>query len=190
MFQVGRAERNGIEMPSARRFIEAFRQAGEVARAHGRRLTYSGARLGIVTDRFCQAPGRSFAVTPMGEVSSCYEVSEPSDARSGSFFWGRYDEDTSAYVLDEARRMEQTRMTIHGKAGCTGCFCKWHCAGDCSAKLAHLGDPTDTTQSPRCEINRALTRDQLVRALRRGSDVLPRTPSNHQERHEGPQRSP
>lgn len=171
VFSVGRAERNGLGSPSARAFVTAFRKANLLARNLGRRLTYSGARLGQVTDRFCEAPGRSFAVTPSGHVSSCYEVSDAADRRYDTFFWGEFDRDQQRFVLDEERRKAQTQMTVHGKAGCSDCFCKWHCAGDCSAKLAHLGDPLDTSANPRCEVNRLLTRDQLVRAIRNGEGL-------------------
>jgi uncharacterized protein len=166
VFPVGRAARNDLTAPEARRFIASYRRAELVATKHGRRLTYSGARLGTITDRFCGAPGRSFAVTPTGAVSSCYEISEEDDPRADDFFWGRYDAKADTFLLDEERRSAQSDMTVHGKSGCSDCFCKWHCAGDCSAKLASLGDARDTSVNPRCVVNRALTRDQLVRAIR------------------------
>lgn len=172
VFPVGRAEGHDAEVPAAQRFVAAFRSAAEVARARGRRLSYSGARLGVLTDRFCEAAGRSFAVTPEGAVSSCYEISDDKDERADVFFWGRFDPATQRFELDEDRRRKQTRLSVWGKPHCQSCFCKWHCAGDCSAKLAQLGDATDTARNPRCEVNRALTRDQLVRALKHGPDVL------------------
>lgn len=164
VFPVGRSDGQDDITPDSKIFIQAFRQASAVARRHGRELEYSGARLGVMTDRFCEAAGRSFAVTPTGEVSSCYEVTEPKDTRAELFFWGRYDKETQTFDLDETRRRKQRRLTVHNKPNCQTCFCKWHCAGDCTAKLAYLGDPLDTAGSPRCEVNRALTRDQLLRA--------------------------
>jgi uncharacterized protein len=166
VFPVGRAARNDLAAPEARRFIASYRRAEAIAREHGRKLTYSGARLGTISDRFCGAPGRSFAVTPSGAVSSCYEISEEDDPRANAFFWGQYDAEENAFLLDEERRIAQSTMTVHGKVGCADCFCKWHCAGDCSAKLASLGDARDTSLNPRCVVNRTLTRDQLVRAIR------------------------
>ncbi len=168
VFSVGRAERDGVAAPEASAFIEAFRAGAAVARAGGRTLRYSGARLGVITDRFCEAAGRSFAVTPDGAVSSCYEVSDPEDPRAATFNWGVYDA-TEGFLLDEAKRRAQARFGVHHKPHCEGCFCKWHCAGDCAAKVEHLGD---AALSPRCEVNRALTRDQLLRALAYGEDAL------------------
>ncbi len=180
VFPSGRAGRNQMSIPRGTAFVEAFRRAAKIAKSRGRELTYSGARLGKVTDRFCEAAGRSFAVTPSGDVSSCYEVSENTDPRNEGFFWGSYDAENHSFDLDEERRKTQTQMTVHGKPHCSTCFCKWHCAGDCSAKLAQLGDPRDTSLNPRCEVNRALTRDQLILALRRGSDI-PRDRSHPDE---------
>ena len=52
-------------------------------------------------------------------------------------------------------------LTVEHKQGCDTCFCRWSCAGECSAKLADAGDAWDARDHPRCDINRALTLDQM-----------------------------
>jgi len=181
VFPAGRAERGAVGTPTAEAFIAAFREARAVAVERGRRLSYSGARLGLTTDRFCHAPGTSFAVTPEGRVTSCYEATDPGDPRLDPFFWGRYESASGRFVLDEARRAEQTRWTVHHQPGCADCFCKWTCAGDCPAKRVHSGEPRDPARSARCAVNRALTRDQLLRALQQGRTLRPLTAAESEE---------
>jgi uncharacterized protein len=176
VFAAGRAARHQVAAPSVSAFIAAFRAARAVAARHGRRLIYSGARLGAVTDRFCQAPGKSFAVTPGGQVSSCYEVTDPSDPRSEAFFWGAYQAAADRFELDETHRAAQTRWTVHHHAGCAACYCKWTCAGDCPAKRELSGEPRDPGVSPRCVLIRTLTRDQMLAALGAGKPI-PRSQS-------------
>jgi uncharacterized protein len=172
VFAAGRAERQADLSPSPNDFIEAYRQASLVASNHRRKLKYSGARLGLVTDCFCNAVGHSFAVTPAGEVSCCYEVTgERADAQD--YIWGYFDAAAGGYVFDEHRRLAQTKWSVHQQQGCVECFCKWTCAGDCPAKRNVHGDLLDRQRSPRCTITRALTYDQLISALRRGKDVSP-----------------
>jgi hypothetical protein len=47
---------------------------------------------------------------------------------------------------------------------CAGCFAKWHCAGDCYHKALHWNSD-DFAGAGRCEIIRALTKDQILENL-------------------------
>jgi len=161
----GRGLAADLRPPEARAFVEGFRRARKVARAAGRVLSYSGARMEVLTNVFCQASGESCAVTPEGWVTSCYEVLDPSDPLAGEFFYGRCDLAHRKLVVDEARREALFHRTAERRLECARCFCRWHCAGDCPAKGlgpegAHLPGATD-----RCHITRELTLDQLLEAL-------------------------
>ena len=98
-------------------------------------LVYSGARQGMVCDSFCKVGSGGFTVTPAGDVTACYEVSYASDPRSKRFFYGRFDCEAGDFVFDEgqARRAfapERAQLPV-----LRDCFCRWHCAGDCAAKV-------------------------------------------------------
>ena len=45
------------------------------------------------------------------------------------------------------------------------CFCKYHCCGDCAAKLLGLKPPEEHAGSDRCRITRALTLHQIRKSL-------------------------
>lgn len=171
VFFAGRAARADIAAPPAESFIAAFRQAKAIALSHGRRLTYSGARLGRLTDRFCEAAGGSFAVTAGGQVSCCYEVTDHDDPRSDAFFWGSYAVANNCFRLDDAQRAQQTRWTVHDLSECSDCICKWTCAGDCPAKRLASSRRNVDSRRTRCEINRALTRDLMLAALDEGTAI-------------------
>ncbi len=110
----------------------------------------------------------SLSVTPEGLLTSCYEVSEKDDPRSENFFFGDLDAETGKLNLD-LQKVEKIRsMTVENKPYCEKCFCKWHCAGDCAAKLATSKDPWDPSRSPRCYINRELTKDQIKKTMQSG----------------------
>jgi uncharacterized protein len=159
-FPVGRAVEEGLRPVEPEAFVRAYREARRRARAHGKELKYSGARFDTLSNVFCKACGQSFAVTPDGFVTSCYEVTDPGDSRSDLFFFGRLDAD-SRFQFDADGLSALSALVVENKPFCKSCFCKWHCAGDCPAKLALSGDPLDPSCNPRCYINRELTKDQL-----------------------------
>jgi uncharacterized protein len=160
----GRAGQGKLSPPSADEFVSAFLEARRVARAQGRELAYSGLRLDTVTRRFCQAAGHSFCITPRGDLTSCYEVTDPADPRSELFFFGRWDPGLRTMVIDAERLRVQLTLGAASSRRCEDCFARWHCAGDCPAKgrwSAGGGRPDPT----RCAIARALSAATLVERL-------------------------
>lgn len=135
MFPKGRGLLNpNISPPLELDFVENFRKAREIAEKAGRKLIYSGARLNVVTNTFCQAAGKSCAITPEGWVTSCYEVLDNNDPLAKIFFYGYYDPVKRSFIIDEERRRNLFNLSVINKESCSKCFCKWHCAGDCPAK--------------------------------------------------------
>ena len=150
------------------RFVRAFLDAREIAGEHGKILYYSGARPEGVYSAFCLAPlGESLTVNPLGQVTGCYETTGR-DGQCGGVF-GHADE-TGIYI-DEEARIRQMREILHRRDRCTECFCYYHCAGDCFTR----GIPAVDGEWPynRCEINRALTLELLLRKLEQSTRGLP-----------------
>lgn len=165
MYPRGRATNSALKPPSSEVFVEQFREARKIANRAGRQLIYSGARHNVVTTVFCKAAGESCAITPAGDVTSCYEVLDPADPLSDVFFYGRFDPDRKQFVIDDQRRERLFNLNVLEKEFCEKCFCKYHCAGDCPVKSlasSHLSGPDFPD---RCYLNRELTKDQLLAAL-------------------------
>lgn len=157
----GRCRTTGEHPPSEEQFIARFSEAHDLARELGLSLFYSGARLDVLTNKFCAAPGDGFSVTPEGIVTSCFEVTDPADPRAELFHYGRYDRESREFRID-ARRVERLRrLCVENIPHCRDCFCKWHCAGDCLAKALPGVSPAEHAGSPRCRLNREITRRQL-----------------------------
>ena len=167
VWQCGRCLTTG-ELPADESdFIEHFRSAAQRGRELGANVTYSGARLGMLVSKFCAAPGDGFSVLPEGIATSCFEVTELSDPRAQIFHYGHYDPSAGAFVFDHERLAALRTLSVENLSFCQDCFCRWHCAGDCLAKVFERSGSAEHQGSPRCGLNRALTlaslRD-LVRA--------------------------
>jgi uncharacterized protein len=165
LYRRGRAVESDFHVPDPRRFVTAYREAETVARRHGRRLSYSAARTGLVTGCFCSYSTPTFGVTPQGDLTCCYEVLTPDDPLSKQLFFGRLDPDTLDLLLDDTRIADIRREARRRREACVRCFCVAHCAGDCVAKAVEQPLPGDDRLPVRCAITRELTRDQLRRLM-------------------------
>jgi uncharacterized protein len=160
-FPVGRALETDEPVLDPGTFVRGFLAARLVARRHGRRLVFAGARPDQVTNRFCEALSGAFNVTHDGRVSSCYEVFSKDDERSPLFALGALDRTAGRFVVDLDRVTEKSRWSSIEKAPCQTCFAQVHCGGDCAAKLAVDGDPGSTVNPGRCYVIREITRAQI-----------------------------
>ncbi|MDR1339036.1 MAG: 4Fe-4S cluster-binding domain-containing protein [Prevotellaceae bacterium] len=164
-YQIGRyADRPSAETEE---FLAAFREAQRRAKAHGREITYSGARLGTLTCHFCAMSQDSFALLPDGTVSSCFEACSHSNPYAHIFFYGEQDDGTEGYRFDMKRLNSLRRQAVQFRRHCSGCFAKWTCAGDCYHKaVTVMGGEKEFAGTGRCHINRELTKDQILEQIR------------------------
>lgn len=163
-WEAGRSLKTGERTPDADIFIRKFLEAD--ALLDGRmRLVFSAARSDQLGLSFCAVCNDSFVVTSEGLVTSCYEVAERSDPRSRRYIYGSYDSRQNGFLFDEEKRSELHRLTVTQMPYCRDCFCKYHCCGDCAAKLLGVKQPEEHAGSERCRITRALTLHQIRKSL-------------------------
>jgi uncharacterized protein len=163
-FNHGRARSEKHAVVSGDRFVSAFLEAFDIARECDRELTYSGARPWALTGNFCTAPLNALIVGRQGRLTACYEVFDPALELGDQFFFGRIEPDGTLNV-DQDRRGRLLGHVRERRALCRGCFCFWHCAGDCPAKTLTADGTGHLRFGPRCEINRAITKELLVRLI-------------------------
>ncbi len=169
-WQCGRCITTGEIPPEDLDFIDNFRLAAEEGRRLGVNVYYSGARLDVLTSKFCGAAGDSFTVLPEGIATSCYEITETSDPRAAIFHYGHFNPQSRSFWFDHQRIDALQRLSVEYIDYCRDCFCKWHCAGDCLAKVFGSSGKAIHHGSLRCSLNRALTLthlDQLLEASQR-----------------------
>jgi len=145
-------------------FIEAFRAARRTSAKAARLLRFSGARLELVTSRFCGAANDNFCVSPAGNISACHEVADEGQPWAKRFFYGRPSESGCGYDFDEPVYSRLRAQTVDRLEYCGSCFAKWHCAGDCFHKALHW-DAAEFSGAGRCEVIRALTKDQILEKI-------------------------
>jgi len=150
------------QSPDMASFAENFMACEEICQKYGINLLYSGSHVDMLHNTFCGVSMDNFSVTPDGWLTTCYEVTDASDPRSQTFFFGRIDGDGRLQMVDEKRQFLNS-LRVENLPFCSDCFGKWHCAGECPAKLGHydLGD----RGHDRCRLNRELIANRLRRIV-------------------------
>lgn len=172
VWQCGRCMTTGEVPPSDDSFIKQFLIAEQIADQAGHELVYSGARLNVLTNKFCAAPGDSFTVLPEGIVTSCFEITEADDPNAAIFHYGNFNAQTNEFDFDLERLKHLRSLSVENLAYCSDCFCKWHCAGDCLSKVFKASGSARHEGSSRCKLNRELTLAQLERLTCPGSNEV------------------
>lgn len=169
-FDHGRARTGGRSVKSGRRFAGAFLSAYDIAADRRRYLFYSGARPQVLTSTFCQAPETALIVNNEGKLTACYEIFHSSLQSAPHFFIGEVDS-SGQIAFDEKKRIRLREMIRERRRLCRGCFCYWHCAGDCPAKTITGKGGSHLRFGLRCRINREITRGLLIRHIHRSGGI-------------------
>jgi uncharacterized protein len=146
-------------------FTRAFLAAFQVAAEAGRTLFYSGARPWVVSSAFCRAPENALVVTPEGDIVTCFETHDKRHPLLSDFAVGQASSSGMKVEMSAVRRFAETQEKR--RKACEGCFCYWHCGGDCAARC--LASPNK--ERGRCRVNRAITRELLAWDIARGAGV-------------------
>lgn len=169
-YQMGRWH----EAPSAETggFIAAYREAQGRAARHGKAISFSAARVGFLTNHFCGITQDTFALSPDGNVSACYEVFSEASPWSPVFFYGKPEGQSGGYAFDTAKLNHLRGQAVQHREYCQGCFAKWTCAGDCYHKSLTVNGSLAFQGSDRCHITRELTKDQILAKLDASGGVV------------------
>lgn len=171
VYDLGRG-REGEQHVEQAAFVDAFREAHRIAADRGIELYFSGARIEMLTNRFCRSCGEGFCITPDGDVSACFEVTDRQGTMSDSFIIGSYEQGGRGFIIDPEKLNGLRERTVETIPWCEGCFARWHCAGDCQHKVQHAWQDGVFRGHARCEITRALLLDQILEKIGRHGGYL------------------
>jgi uncharacterized protein len=146
-------------------FIAAFRAARAVAVGNGLDIFFSAARVGHLSNHFCGVTQDTFALSPDGNVSACYEVFSEGSPWADKFFYATPDPNSAGYRFDLDRLHRLRQQAVQFRGFCSGCYAKWHCGGDCYHKSLAVNGDAEFAGTDRCHITRELTKDQILERI-------------------------
>ena len=162
-YQMGKWE--NAHSSETEEFIQAYREAQGRARKYAKEISFSAARVGVLTNHFCSVSQDNFALSADGNVSACYEVFSESDAYSKHFFYAKPNYDEGGYTFDMDALNRLRNQAVQNRKYCEGCFAKWNCAGDCYNKLLHSNADGEIKGSDRCHIIQEFSKDQILQKI-------------------------
>jgi uncharacterized protein len=171
VFVEGRAKKNHAEVSDLDLFIDQFIKGLNRAEEKGIQLFYSGARLDVLTQRFCLAACRAFVVTPEGDVTTCFETYGRDHPLSDRFMVGRFRGE-AGFNLQKKKIDDHFNRTVDDISYCDGCFCRWHCAGDCAVKTYAEKTPEGFQPTRRCYLNQELTKFLLLKNIKESHSLI------------------
>jgi uncharacterized protein len=172
LFECGRCETTGLKAPSSEDFIRNFIKTKELARENNVRLYSSGSDLEKIGFKFCGAAGSNFFITPNGKVTSCLEVSRPTDDMNEIFIIGGFDKEKNEFAFNQNKLSALRKRTVQNVEGCEDCFAKYNCSGDCLAKsCAVSGSLYNSKGNVRCEVNQALLLHEIKQKLKHNGEL-------------------
>ncbi|MCL1926462.1 MAG: radical SAM protein [Syntrophorhabdaceae bacterium] len=146
-------------------FVEQFITAHRVATRHGIDFFYSGARPDVTVLRFCLAACRALVVTADGDVVTCFESYGKEHPLSARYIVGGY-RGGGEFLVDRDKLDAHFSRTADSIPYCQGCFCRWHCAGDCAIKASVAGRANEFAPTGRCVITQELTKYLILDKIR------------------------
>ncbi|MEM4266719.1 MAG: radical SAM protein [Candidatus Nanoarchaeia archaeon] len=168
-FPRGRGEGKELTTKSMKKFVDQFLEALNVAESNGRTFFYSGARIDSISNRFCLASSEALVVSQRGEITTCFETHNTSYPMAEDFFIGSIGPDGLKIDLVKWKRI--VNRTSDKIRYCHGCFCRWHCAGDCLSKTFSPSSEDNFIPSWRCIISQEITKVLLLRKISQSKGV-------------------
>ncbi len=169
-FAHGRARLEQVELRQEAAFAACFMEGYDIASRHHRHMYYSGARPWLLTDRFCDAFSNALIVGPDGFLTACYEICDQQHELAGDFIFGEMDARGAIRITPGVRQGFLAKIEER-RESCKNCFCFYHCAGDCPSKTFSSERDGYLRHGSRCELNRTLTRELIVRYMESGDGV-------------------
>ena len=164
VFLEGRAKEEQA-VNDAGAFVEQFIAAHRTAAEYGIELFYSAARPEALVQRFCLAACRALVVTTDGDITTCFETYGREHPLSARFLVGTYG-DNRQYQIEQDKLDRHFSRTADSIPYCRGCFCRWHCAGDCAIKASASGRVDEFQPTHRCGITQELTKYLILEKIR------------------------
>lgn len=149
---VSRAIDSNLDAVDLAEFTKEFLKANDVAKRHGKEIITCCSDIFVLGTSFCGALGSGFWLTHQGNISTCAEVMYPENPLAKYFMIGRYDPKKDEFVVDKEKLAILRQRSIDNIAGCSTCFARFHCKGNCPARSlregAELMDMTDFHACP------------------------------------------
>lgn len=173
-FNTRRGEEGQPELEEGLEFLQVFFAAQRLAEQYGRTLRCAGSDVDKITSISCGSPFNTLVVNPQANIVTCFEVVNNSHPLAQLATIGRIT--PQGVQIDEEARSNLRQKIDARRASCRDCFCYWICAGDCLIRSFSPDPNSHLKHGARCELNRVLLREMLLKHIAAGNGLWKRIP--------------
>jgi len=173
-FNTRRGEEGQPELEEGLEFLKVFFAAQRLAEQYGRALRCAGSDVDKITSVACGSPFNTLVVAPQNNLVACFEVVNDGHPLAQLATIGRIT--PQGVEIDEETRSRLRQKIDERRASCRDCFCYWTCAGDCLIRSFSPDPNSHLKHGARCELNRILLREMLLKHIAAGNGLWQRTP--------------
>ncbi len=157
LYQAGRAIGNlEVIPPTMEELVEALPLVFDLARSKG--LTVGRSCYRFMRDKrqyHCGAfSGSCMAVTPQGEITSCFEITGKESELSGELLIGKIDMKNNQLILDHKKIAYLRERNSEKLLECSSCFAKHICAGGCGVRALRSNGTINSVDNFECEFSK------------------------------------
>ncbi len=152
--------------PDPWKFALNFQTASTILEQYGIQTIFSTACLDTCQVSFCPTGHDALIVTPDGNIHSCYRIEEDWHRAGLNLTFGRLTNSTDhlpGLIIESSALESIRRLNVTEYEMCSGCFCRYHCAGGCHVNR-HLSKLQDRTNDL-CIQTRLVTFSSLLSRL-------------------------
>jgi uncharacterized protein len=153
----------GLQPPDPWTFAQKYCEAAWILEEHGIQPVYAAADIRARRVTFCPAGQDVPVISPDGVIAACYLLARDWEEKGLDLQLGRME--NGSVSLDADQVAAARRMNVWEKPSCSGCFCRWHCAGGCHVNH----DPPDRqgNYARLCIQTRVLTLRNILKEMGR-----------------------
>lgn len=179
-----RSVESHLVQPDPWKFALNFHLASMILESHGIQAILSTACLDSCQVSFCPLGHDALIVTPDGNIHSCYRIEDDWRQAGLDLTFGRLStsmDKIPGLTIDGSALESIRRLNVTEYEMCSGCFCRFHCAGGCHVNRRFTNYQDRANES--CVLTRLVTFTRLLTQLGEselGLSLL-RDPQNLQE---------
>ncbi len=161
MIETTVARANQLSPVESMKFVRNFLEAADLLTQHGIPAVYSTAEIHALKGSVCPLGQDALIVTPEGAVNACYQIEQQWLSAGLDYRLGTVSADGFQIPAERVAAIRENH--VDGKSLCTGCFCRYHCAGGCP--IVHSTDLAAGSYDEYCVQTRMITAATLLTEL-------------------------
>ncbi len=168
MFSTGRGKENTQYIPPLEDFLDSLPKIFDLAKEHNVAITRSCYTFANSKREYhCGGiRGTCMAVTPLGDITSCFEITREDHPLWDIFHIGHINQEQKELTVYKDRIERLRNRSASNISDCSSCFAKHLCAGGCGVRMLELTNDLYACDKQYCTAAKASINEVAKRIIK------------------------